>query len=215
MGDVQLGADDNDSERFILVQHNYVRRNVTVNDQIAIRLLGHCDNHDGYLLSRGGQRRQQLLLPLRIPHSQKFITALQRMKLELHPCLSSARAILRIKLPGIGSVVVLFLSRRCTWGPTSQAGLGADMSEEQSLVNRILKLIAICALAITLFAGALWAILLLTNLRTSPAIPWSVPLMALLLWAFWSYLSGSGIFQLQTRKQWSTKRRGDFEDRLG
>jgi hypothetical protein len=36
------------------------------------------------------------------------------------------------------------------------------------------------------------AILLLTNLRTSPAIPWSVPLMALLLWAFWSYLGVSG-----------------------
>ena len=76
------------------------------------------------------------------------------------------------------------------------------MSEEQSLVNRILKLIAIgaLALAITLSAGALWTILLLTNLRTSSAIPWSVPLMALLLWTFWSYLGGSGIFQLQTRK---------------
>jgi hypothetical protein len=78
---------------------------VTVNDQIAIRLVGHRDNDDGYLLSRGGQRRQQLMLPLRIPHSQKFITAVQLMKLELHPYLPSARAILRIKLPGIDSVV--------------------------------------------------------------------------------------------------------------
>ena len=61
------------------------------------------------------------------------------------------------------------------------------MSEEQSLVNRILKLsaIGVLALAITLSAGALWTILLLTNLRTSPAIPWvcapdSTPAMGVL-----------------------------------
>jgi len=59
---------------------------VTVNDQITVGLVGHRDNDDGCLLSRGRQRRQQLLLPLRIPHPQKFITAVQLMKLELHPC---------------------------------------------------------------------------------------------------------------------------------
>lgn len=47
-------------------------------------------------------------------------------------------------------------------------------------------------LRIALFAGAIWTVLLLSNLRTSPAIPWSVPVMGLLLWLFWSYLGGSG-----------------------
>jgi hypothetical protein len=78
---------------------------VTVNDQITIRLIGHSDDDDRSLLPRGGQRRQQLLLPLRTPRTQKFITAVQLMKLELHRGSSSARAILRIKLPGIDSVV--------------------------------------------------------------------------------------------------------------
>jgi len=48
---------------------------VTVNDQIAVGLVGHRDHDDGCLLPRGGQRHQQLLLPLRIPNTQKFITA--------------------------------------------------------------------------------------------------------------------------------------------
>ena len=48
---------------------------VTVNDQIAVGLVGHRDHDDGCLLPRGCQRHQQLLLPLRIPHPQKFITA--------------------------------------------------------------------------------------------------------------------------------------------
>ncbi len=78
---------------------------VTVNDQIAVGLVGHRDNDDRCLLSPACQRRQQFLLPLRIPHSQKFIAAVQLMKLELHPCSPSARAILRIKLPAIHSVV--------------------------------------------------------------------------------------------------------------
>ena len=47
-------------------------------------------------------------------------------------------------------------------------------------------------LFITLFAGAVWAALGLTNLKTSPAIPWSVPIMALLLWLMWRYLRGDG-----------------------
>src|SRR4029077_295167 len=47
-------------------------------------------------------------------------------------------------------------------------------------------------LFITSFAGATWAALGLTNLKTSPAIPWSVPVMALLLWLMWRYLGGHG-----------------------
>lgn len=68
------------------------------------------------------------------------------------------------------------------------------MIEGRFLAERIFKLLGIglLALAITLFAGAIWTALLLTNLRTSPVIPWSVPLMAILLWVFWSYLGGRG-----------------------
>jgi membrane protease YdiL (CAAX protease family) len=71
---------------------------------------------------------------------------------------------------------------------------GADMRDERSLVNRILKLIGIgvLALAITGLAGAIWTVLLIANLRSNPTIPWSVPLMAALLWIFWSYLGGKG-----------------------
>ena len=57
---------------------------ITVNDQIAVGLVGHRHDDDGDLLSRSGQRGQQLPLPLRIPHAQKIITAVQLMKLELH-----------------------------------------------------------------------------------------------------------------------------------
>jgi hypothetical protein len=57
---------------------------VTVNDQIAIRLIRNSDDDDRCLLSRGRQRRQQLPLPLWIPHPQKFITAVQLVKLQLH-----------------------------------------------------------------------------------------------------------------------------------
>ena len=68
------------------------------------------------------------------------------------------------------------------------------MSEHRSLTSRILKLIGIgvLALAITSFGGGIWTVLLLANLRTSPTIPWSVPLMGVLLWLFWNYLNGKG-----------------------
>jgi hypothetical protein len=42
---------------------------VSVDDQIAIRLIRKSDNDDRRLLSGSRQRRQQLSLPLRIPHS--------------------------------------------------------------------------------------------------------------------------------------------------
>lgn len=57
---------------------------VTVDDQIVIWLIRHSDDHDRRLLSRSGQRSQQLPLPLWRPHPQRFITAVQLMKLELH-----------------------------------------------------------------------------------------------------------------------------------
>ncbi len=60
--------------------------------------------------------------------------------------------------------------------------------------TRILKLVGLglLAFAITIIAGGIWSALLLTNLRSTPAVPWSVPAMALLLWLMWSYLGGKG-----------------------
>jgi membrane protease YdiL (CAAX protease family) len=53
-------------------------------------------------------------------------------------------------------------------------------------------LFGLLAFAITILAGGIWSALLVTNLRSSPAIPWSVPVMACLLWLAWSYLGGRG-----------------------
>jgi membrane protease YdiL (CAAX protease family) len=46
------------------------------------------------------------------------------------------------------------------------------------------------ALLITMLAGGVWTSLLVANLATSPAIPWAVVAMALLLWLLWQYLGG-------------------------
>jgi membrane protease YdiL (CAAX protease family) len=48
------------------------------------------------------------------------------------------------------------------------------------------------AFAITILAGGIWSALIVANLRSSPAVPWSVLAMALLLWLMWSYLGGKG-----------------------
>jgi membrane protease YdiL (CAAX protease family) len=46
------------------------------------------------------------------------------------------------------------------------------------------------ALILATFAGGVWTALLMSNLATSPAIPWAVAVMALLLWVMWQYLGG-------------------------
>jgi membrane protease YdiL (CAAX protease family) len=68
------------------------------------------------------------------------------------------------------------------------------MEEERSFSTRTLNVVGfgLLALAITILAGGIWSALLVTNLRSSPAVPWSVPAMALLLWLAWNYLGGSG-----------------------
>jgi membrane protease YdiL (CAAX protease family) len=68
------------------------------------------------------------------------------------------------------------------------------MENERSVVTRTLKVagFGLLALAITILAGGIWSGLLIANLRSSPALPWSVPVMALLLWFMWSYLGGKG-----------------------
>ena len=68
------------------------------------------------------------------------------------------------------------------------------MEEGRHFAIRTLKAIGLGLLAftITIFAGGIWSALLVTNLRSSPGAPWSVPMMAFLLWLGWSYLGGRG-----------------------
>ena len=48
----------------------------------------------------------------------------------------------------------------------------------------------ILAFVLTVVAGGVWTVLLISNIATSPAIPWAVIVMALLLWLMWQYLGG-------------------------
>jgi membrane protease YdiL (CAAX protease family) len=68
------------------------------------------------------------------------------------------------------------------------------MEEKRSFAARALSIVSfgLLAFAITILAGGVWSALLVANLRTSPAVPWSVLAMALLLWLMWSYLAGKG-----------------------
>jgi membrane protease YdiL (CAAX protease family) len=49
---------------------------------------------------------------------------------------------------------------------------------------------ALFALVLTFVVSGTWAALLLTNLKRSPGIPWAAVVMALVLWAIWSFLQG-------------------------
>jgi membrane protease YdiL (CAAX protease family) len=62
----------------------------------------------------------------------------------------------------------------------------------QPPASRILKLVGagILALLLTVVIGGIWTGLLIANLSTSPAIPWAVIVMALLLWLVWQYAGG-------------------------
>jgi len=68
------------------------------------------------------------------------------------------------------------------------------MEGARSFATRTLKVagFGLLAFAITIFAGAIWSGLVVANLQSSPALPWSVPVMALLLWLARSYLGGKG-----------------------
>lgn len=59
--------------------------------------------------------------------------------------------------------------------------------------RRLGSLIGFClaALFATLASQLVWTGLLGTNLQISPAVPWSVVLMAVLLWAIWRYAGGA------------------------
>src|SRR5258708_25179598 len=61
------------------------------------------------------------------------------------------------------------------------------------LVSRQMRALAWSALlgfAITVFGAGVWATLVTANLASTPGIPWSVPVMAVLLWLMWQYLGG-------------------------
>ncbi len=62
----------------------------------------------------------------------------------------------------------------------------------RSLASRSLAVAwsAILAFLILAFGQGVWGALVVSNLRTSPAIPWAVPVMAILLWLMWLYLGG-------------------------
>ncbi|MGA7217823.1 MAG: type II CAAX endopeptidase family protein [Candidatus Sulfotelmatobacter sp.] len=68
------------------------------------------------------------------------------------------------------------------------------MEQERSFATRALSVIGfgVLAFAITVLAGGIWSALVVANLRSSPALPWSVLVMAILLWLMWGYLGGKG-----------------------
>jgi membrane protease YdiL (CAAX protease family) len=61
-----------------------------------------------------------------------------------------------------------------------------------SLSGRIMAVAwaGILGFLIIVFGAGVWAALVASNLRTSPAVPWAVPAMALVLWLMWLYLGG-------------------------
>jgi membrane protease YdiL (CAAX protease family) len=63
-----------------------------------------------------------------------------------------------------------------------------------SLPRKLLRVVwsAFLAFVILGFGQSVWGALLIGNLKTSPAIPWAVPFMAVVLWLMWQYLGGRG-----------------------
>lgn len=62
----------------------------------------------------------------------------------------------------------------------------------RSLLGRLLNIAwsAVLALLILGFGQGVWGVLLVANLKTTPTIPWAVPVMALVLRLMWQYLGG-------------------------
>lgn len=58
--------------------------------------------------------------------------------------------------------------------------------------SRILAVLwsAIVVSLISIVGAGIWNVLIVANLTVSPAIPWAFPVMALVLWLMWQYLSG-------------------------
>ncbi len=64
----------------------------------------------------------------------------------------------------------------------------------RSTLQKILELLwaVILAYFIALAGQGIWTGLLIVNLNSTPAIPWSIPIMAVVLWGIWRYLNGWG-----------------------
>jgi membrane protease YdiL (CAAX protease family) len=62
--------------------------------------------------------------------------------------------------------------------------------EHVSSQMRALAWSALLGFGITVFGAGVWATLATVNLASTPGIPWSVPVMAVLLWLMWQYLGG-------------------------
>jgi membrane protease YdiL (CAAX protease family) len=63
-----------------------------------------------------------------------------------------------------------------------------------TVINRLRTVVwaAVLALLVAGFASLVWGGLLTANLLISPAVPWSVAIMAVVLWLLWQYLGGRG-----------------------
>jgi membrane protease YdiL (CAAX protease family) len=71
---------------------------------------------------------------------------------------------------------------------------GEEMGKQSSFLARAFRIVGFgcLAFAITALAGVVWTGLLIANLRENPSVPWSIPVMAFLLWLAWKYLGGMG-----------------------
>jgi membrane protease YdiL (CAAX protease family) len=61
------------------------------------------------------------------------------------------------------------------------------------MLRRSASVVAVCfvAMSATLTFQLVWSEILATNLKVAPGIPWSVAVMALLLWTIWRYFGGA------------------------
>jgi membrane protease YdiL (CAAX protease family) len=66
------------------------------------------------------------------------------------------------------------------------------MTTTRPLRDRILTAAwaAILGIFVALFGQGVWSALIAANLATTPAVPWAVAVMAVLLWLIWQYLGG-------------------------
>lgn len=64
----------------------------------------------------------------------------------------------------------------------------------RSFTGRILAVVwaGFLGFLIIMFGAGVWAALVAANLGAGPAVPWAVPVMALVLWLMWQYLAGKG-----------------------
>jgi len=67
------------------------------------------------------------------------------------------------------------------------SGLGTAWQRVPILIRALVTGSVVC------FSGTIaWSILLGLNVKVAPSVPWSVPAMVVVLWAYWRYLGGKG-----------------------